>query len=72
MPLAGPAGAGPLGGVSRKTCVVCHADLDAPPDPGSALVEGMLGVLGGITGSPLTGEKGRGEKGSGEKGPKKR
>ncbi len=41
---------------ARKSCVVCHADLDAPADPGSALVEGMVSVLGGITGSPFTGE----------------
>ena len=52
-PLAGPA-AGPT---SRKNCLVCHADLDAPGDPGSATVEAMLSVLGGITGSPFTGEK---------------
>jgi hypothetical protein len=41
----------------RKDCPVCHADLSAPGDPGKAVVEGMLDVLGGITGSPFTGEK---------------
>lgn len=47
----------PVSAGLRTTCVVCHADLEAPRDPGKAAVDGMLSVLGGITGSPFTGEK---------------
>jgi len=47
----------PVSAGLRTTCVVCHADLEAPGDPGKAAVDGMLSILGGITGSPFTGEK---------------